>query len=212
MEAFANDTNANAHVQENSEYNSIEYSIIGHSGDSAAIPFISFDSQVWDEHTIRNTTGYSREEYKAYINKSNKPHNLFPIPKNEADRMNILSRMVAHAQYCMSGDNTLKATESAIERSLMDIQTHASHDSIEYYTIIISDANFQRYSISPNTLASIMTKYSNISNGIHMILLASMDNEASYIIKELPVGHGHVCLHTSDLPNILKDILTSAIQ
>ena len=69
MEALSSNT------QDGNEFNSIEYSIVGHSGDTYAIPFVSFDSQVWDEHTIRNTTGFSREEYNEYMNKSNKPHN-----------------------------------------------------------------------------------------------------------------------------------------
>ena len=136
--------------------------------------------------------------------------NLFPPPVDEAEQMNILSKMVAHSQYTMSGDNTLRATAEAIERSTTDLQNDTG--DTEHYTIVVSDANFERYGISPQRLSSIMTSNATLASGVHVILLASMDEEAQQIVQELPVGHGHVCLQTTDLPNILKDILSGAIQ
>ena len=35
--------------------------------------------------------------------------------QNEHERLKVLQRMWAHAQYCMSGDCTLEATAAAIE-------------------------------------------------------------------------------------------------
>jgi len=144
--------------------------------------------------------------------------NLFPPPVDEADRMNVLSKMVAHSQYCMSGDNTLKATEQAINRA-MDEEAGVGNGAgaevtTENYIVVVSDANFARYGISPHRLGSVMTRHQHAASppAVHFVFLASMDGEAQQIVKELPVGHGHVCLQTQDLPNILKDILSGAMQ
>jgi hypothetical protein len=37
-------------------------------------------------------------------------------PKNEADRLKILKTLIAHAQFCSSGDHTFEATKYAIEK------------------------------------------------------------------------------------------------
>jgi hypothetical protein len=220
-----------------SDLNSIEYSIIGHSGDNHSIPFVSFDDARWDDRTIRNTTGMrpaDLAEHLAQIQAGKGDSgsggggagtaaggiNLFPPPVDEADRMNVLSKMVAHSQYCLSGDNTLKATEQAIERAVADAGAGASNSgggegvTTENYIVVVSDANFARYGISPQRLSAVMTRHQHSATppAVHFVFLASMDGEAQHIVRELPVGHGHVCLQTQDLPNILKDILSGAMQ
>lgn len=192
---------------EDGEFCSIEYSIVGHSGDSYAIPFVSFPDTKWDEHIVRNTTGMSTAEFRNHFQVME--GNLFPPPKDEAERMNILSKMVAHSQYTLSGDNTLKATEAAIDRMTHDQNMDSS---TENYVIVVSDANFSRYNISPERFGEIMTKDARIAPGVHLILLASFDNEAQRIVKKLPVGQGHVCLNTLDLPLVMRDILSNALS
>jgi hypothetical protein len=83
-----------------------KYELIGHSGDSDAVPLVN----------------------------SEKP------PKNEAERLRVLQQMVAHSQFCFSGDNTLEATEKAIK----DITKEEGDD---YFVIVLSDANLRRYGI-----------------------------------------------------------------
>jgi hypothetical protein len=36
-------------------------------------------------------------------------------PTNPAQRLQVIQKMWAHAQYCFSGDSTLEATQHAIE-------------------------------------------------------------------------------------------------
>jgi hypothetical protein len=36
-------------------------------------------------------------------------------PKNEKERLQVIETMQAHAQFCMSGDNTLRGAEMAIQ-------------------------------------------------------------------------------------------------
>ena len=117
--------------------------------------------------------------------------------------------MGAHSQYTLSGDNTLKATDAAIDRMVHDKDMD---NSTENYVIVVSDANFSRYNISPQRFGDIMTKDARIAPGVHLIMLASFDDEAQTIVKKLPVGQGHVCLNTSDLPVVLRDILSSALS
>ena len=49
----------------------------------------------------------------------------------------MLLRMVAHSQYCWSGDNTVESVEDAIERAKKD----SEH---EHYVFLFSDANLVR--------------------------------------------------------------------
>jgi MoxR-like ATPase len=64
-------------------------------------------------------------------------------PKNENERMRVLQTMVAHSQYCMSGDNTLEAIRMAIS----DVAGQARDDEDLNSCIVVgvSDANLARY-------------------------------------------------------------------
>jgi hypothetical protein len=37
-------------------------------------------------------------------------------PKNEAERLKVLKTLIAHSQFCSSGDNTFEATKYAIKQ------------------------------------------------------------------------------------------------
>ena len=136
-------------------------------------------------------------------------------PENEKQRMKILQAMIAHSQYCMAGDHTLEAMEQAIQ----DVQdTDDDDDSSSPIVIAISDANLERYGIHPRELGRIMdtASYSSSSQAkqvkAHCIFIASFGREAEQIKRELPVGRGHVCMETSDLPRIVRNILTGALN
>jgi von Willebrand factor A domain-containing protein 8 len=168
-----------------------DYSIVGHSGDSPCIPLVDFG----------------------------KP------PVTEKDRMKVLQTMVAHSQFCQSGDHTLEAMEQA----MMDVVTATSglDDDDEYdmdgssdkederIVIAISDANLQRYGIHPRELGKIMQHQQGTTTSsvvkAYCIFIASFGKEAQDIQQALPVGRGHVCMQTSDLPRIVRQILTMHI-
>lgn len=58
--------------------------------------------------------------------------------------------MHAHTAYCMSGDNTIEATEHAVN-------TISEEDADEAIVVILSDANLSRYDIKPSVLANALT-------------------------------------------------------
>lgn len=147
-----------------------DYSIVGHSGDSPAIPLVNFGQP----------------------------------PANEKERMQVLQTMLAHTQFCQSGDHTLTAMGQAISSI-----TLGADENDTSLVIALSDANLERYGIRPRTLAKIMEAGDVKQVKSHCIFLASFGPEAEEIRRELPPGRGHVCMSTQDLPRIVRDILTS---
>ena len=64
-------------------------------------------------------------------------------PRNELEKMQVLQKMLAHSQYCQSGDFTLEA----IDRAIVDVTGHATgqDDGVDCLVIGVSDANLSRY-------------------------------------------------------------------
>ncbi len=74
-------------------------------------------------------------------------------PKNEKERLDVLRMMHAHSQFCMSGDHTLPATVTAIADLAKMVDEHD-----ESLVVVLSDANFDRYGISPKAFSKILNK------------------------------------------------------
>jgi glycerol-3-phosphate cytidylyltransferase-like family protein len=175
------------------QHHDFDYSIVGHSGDSPCIKLVDFGTP----------------------------------PANEKERMKVLQTMVAHSQFCQSGDHTLEAMEQAMIDVVAsglddgddgDYDMDSNNDDDEFIVIAISDANLQRYGIHPRELGKIMqgttlkrTKAMSPPVKAYCIFIASFGKEAQEIQQELPVGRGHVCMQTSDLPRIVRQILTMHI-
>jgi hypothetical protein len=147
-----------------------DYSIVGHSGDSPAIPLVDFGRP----------------------------------PVNEKERMQVLQTMLAHTQYCQSGDHTL----AAIGRAINGVKVRGN-DNNTSLVIALSDANLERYGIHPRSLGKIMKAGDAKQVKSHCIFLASFGPEAEEIRRDLPPGRGHICTSTKDLPRLVRDILTS---
>ncbi|GMF35841.1 unnamed protein product [Phytophthora fragariaefolia] len=145
----------------------LDYCIMGHSGDSAEIPFVEFGAP----------------------------------PKDRKERMRVLQKMVAHTQYCRSGDHTVEAVERGVKR----VAAFAGDDR---FVFVVSDANLERYGIEPSYLGRKLVSEPGVQ--AHALFVASFADEAERIRRELPAGRGHVCLDTSDLPRMFKQIFTSA--
>ena len=60
--------------------------------------------------------------------------------------------MLAHSQYCMSGDHTVEATAKAMESVIR------GEAADQYNVIVVSDANFARYGIIPEDIDAIMVR------------------------------------------------------
>jgi hypothetical protein len=86
-------------------------------------------------------------------------------------------------------------------------------NDIEGYNFIFSDANFDRYDIQVDTIKNAMESndpYVRIKS--HMILIASLEEEAARIIKALPIGSAHTCFNSNDLPKVFKNILLETLK
>ena len=109
--------------------------------------------------------------------------------------------MAAHAQYCSTGDYTLRATELGVANVVKE-------EADDYFVFVLSDANLSRYDVSTDQLKKALTKDKRVN--AHLIFIASMVDEAAKIRDGLPLGKGHVCLDTSLLPLTFKQIFASS--
>ena len=122
-------------------------------------------------------------------------------PKNRGEQLKVLQRMVAHTQFCMSGDSTLEAAEHAIDEV-------SQTDSDEAFVFLVSDANLRRYGISPHELGIVLT--SNDQVNACAIFIASLADEAASIEEALPAGTGHICFDTSGLPDLFRNLFAAS--
>ncbi|CDW54563.1 AAA 5 domain containing protein [Trichuris trichiura] len=125
-------------------------------------------------------------------------------PQNPKERLDILKYMVAHSQFCYSGDSTL----SAMTKSISEL---SSCDADERLLIVFSDANLSRYGIAPSEFCRAMNP-SNDNVSVYAIFMGSIGDEAVRLRKELPIGRSFVCRETTELPEIVRQILTSNID
>ncbi|KAK3095149.1 hypothetical protein FSP39_010820 [Pinctada imbricata] len=150
----------------------------------------------YEEKFKYDVIGHSGEDYKVELVMKDK------IPQNNKERLIVLKTMHAHSQFCISGDNTLHATKHAIE-------TLAEEEADEHFVIILSDANFDRYGISPRKFGEILKGNDKVN--AYAIFIGSLEDQADQLIKQLPMGHSFVCLDTKSLPQILQQIFTSTM-
>jgi von Willebrand factor A domain-containing protein 8 len=131
-------------------------------------------------------------------------------PKNEKEYMQILKVMAAHSQFCQSGDHTLDALRLAIQEVIAETKKGelSSQDPI---VVLVSDANLSRYGIHPKELSRIIQDGSDQLHSIkvYCIFIASFDREAEEIKNALPLGTAQICLQTSDLPRIVRNLLAN---
>ena len=90
-------------------------------------------------------------------------------PQTNKERLEILKQMHVHAQFCWTGDHTLKATALAIKRM-------AAKEADEHFVVILSDANLERYGIPAEDLGKILTSDSQVN--AFAIFIESLGNQA----------------------------------
>lgn len=123
------------------------------------------------------------------------------VPTTKNDRLKVLDKMSAHSSFCSSGDSTIQATDAAIKNVLQ------VDNMDEYFVFVFSDANLRRYGIKTDDLYKVITRDTKVKT--HVIFIASPEDEAKRIEKELPIGKSHVCLNPSTLPTTFKNILAN---
>ena len=82
-------------------------------------------------------------------------------------------------------------------------------DYDDSFVIVLSDANFDRYGIRPESIGKILNRNENVN--AYMVFIGSLGNQADQISKRLPSGKSFVCLDTKKLPEILQTIFTAAM-
>ena len=125
-------------------------------------------------------------------------------PKTERDRMNILKKMVAHTQFCRSGDYTLEGIAKAKQDVVGNVE-----DADEYVVIAISDANFRRYGISGKMVGQVVDDNMGMEQDVKtkLICLASLGEEAKEIKENVGGGKVFIAQETAALPRIIREIL-----
>lgn len=78
--------------------------------------------------------------------------------------------MHAHAQFCISGDHTLRASKAAIS-------SLAQEDCDEAIVVILSDANLERYGIPPKRFAMALTEEPKVN--AYAIFIGSLGDQAA---------------------------------
>ena len=116
---------------------------------------------------------------------------------DEATQLKVLECMVAQTQYCYAGDHTIEAIEAAVHES--------EQDSL---VLIISDANLNRYNITLKDLQPLQ----NPRVHAHLIFIASLGDEAAALAKSVHNERAQCCFDTSDLPLIIKRLVTGALK
>lgn len=128
-------------------------------------------------------------------------------PSNRKERLAVLQRMVAHSQYCYSGDHTVEACAAAVKA----VRVSGEEAGLRKHCVFaLSDANLRRYGIHPGELANALTSDDDVS--AHLVMIASLSDEANRIKAAMPPGAAAVCLDTTDLPQLIKSFLASSID
>ncbi|KAL7537710.1 hypothetical protein ACHAXR_008021, partial [Thalassiosira sp. AJA248-18] len=116
---------------------------------------------------------------------------------DEAAQLRVLECMVANTQYTYAGDNTVEAISSAVE--------DATKGEL---IIVISDANLERYDITVDDLAPLQDPDVHA----HLIFIGSLGDEAAELAGCIPNERAQVCLQSSQLPLIIKKVVTNALR
>jgi len=116
---------------------------------------------------------------------------------DEATQLRVLECMIANTQYTFAGDNTVDAINLAV--------TNASEGDL---ILVISDANLERYRIIPDDLALLQSS----SVHAHLILIGSLGDEARVLAEAIPNERAQVCFESTELPLIIKRIVTNSLK
>lgn len=106
-------------------------------------------------------------------------------PKNNKERLNVLKLMLAHAQFCISGDNTLEAAKH-------HIKALAQEEADERFVILLSDANFDRYGIRPSRFGDILTENEDVN--AFAIFIGSLGDQAIRSVQLFEALFARYCL------------------
>lgn len=144
-------------------------------------------------------------KYEIYGHSGDSPLTKFvgesDTPNDKKQELNTLKRMLAHSQYCLSGDNTVEC----LQKSVRDLKQSEDYD--ETVMVLISDANLDRYGIEASTLRKEMLKESDVN--CFVIFIGSLGDQSDRLIEQLPAGKAFKLNNTEDLPKVMETIFVS---
>ncbi|KAJ4500247.1 AAA domain-containing protein [Lentinula lateritia] len=147
------------------------------------------DKYVWD------MCGHSGDEPLISLVTAEQP------PTKIKERWKVTEKMYMIPQYAFAGDNTVEAIQKGVDEV-------AKFDADDWFVIIITDANFGRYQITPEEVLRAMKRNSRV----HTALICIGEGaDAQWIEKVLP-GSVFRVKNTNDIPMVLKSILSSMVN
>ena len=124
-------------------------------------------------------------------------------PEHAGERWQVVQRMVAHTQYCSTGDFTVEA----LEHATADIVAQPADD---YIVVVLSDANLQRYGITATALRMAMDRDPRVAT--YVLFIGSLGEQAQRLVEQLPVGRAFLCMDPSTLPGVFQHILAQSAR
>ncbi|XP_006455343.1 hypothetical protein AGABI2DRAFT_226806 [Agaricus bisporus var. bisporus H97] len=122
-------------------------------------------------------------------------------PKELKDRWRVAEKMYLIPQYAFAGDYTVEAIANGVAEV-------AKYDADDWFVIAVTDANFNRYGITPEQLTKAMKRDSKVNTALICI---GEGAEATWITQRLP-GCGFRVSNTGDIPNVLRSILSTMVD
>ncbi|KAL0082790.1 AAA domain-containing protein [Phycomyces blakesleeanus] len=122
-------------------------------------------------------------------------------PKTEKEEFEILSKMRAHSQYCLSGDNTLGAASHSVKEIVKE-------EGDDHFVVILSDANIAQYNIHPDDIARVLKSDDRVT--AQMIFIGSLQDQAEQLKKALG-SNAHMCVENKELPKIMKALFLASM-
>lgn len=119
------------------------------------------------------------------------------------ERLAVLERMAAHAQFCLAGDHTLEATALAAEELAAFASASSSSSSSttdekagagasSAFLFVISDCNLSRYRLDPRELGQALMRHGGVRG--HIFMIASLGDEAEQVIICTLLVGSNVCI------------------
>jgi len=122
-------------------------------------------------------------------------------PITREQRLNVIKMMYWNAMFCVSGDHTLAAAELAVKEVVKE-------EGDDYFVFVLSDANLSAYGITSTTLKAVLFTDPRVHS--YAIFIAGAGTAQS-LLKDLPLGHGFLCMDTAKLPTTFKEIFSSSL-
>ncbi|KAL3080777.1 hypothetical protein niasHS_014882 [Heterodera schachtii] len=126
-------------------------------------------------------------------------------PANEKERLNVLKRMLAHSQFCTSGDYTVEALSLAVR----ELDTGGGNDFDEKFVVLLSDANLDRYGIRPSEVSRALQMGDSVNAFI--VLIGSLGEQAKNLQRHLPAGKTFIAMDAAQIPEIMQQIFASTV-